>query len=156
MPDIEHPLQKWFLSNLAQREAMLESNLPFTLLGVDKSGNVMSLSTPTVQLTASLEQRQVLGYLGHDLLSEEALAWPLDTIQDCMSDTKQPNLPSPLTTFKARCNSRCKETSYLCTELGQWPSTLPLYDQILTDSWCIVDNKVMGMVKGYYPSQSTG
>ena len=73
-PYTEYSLQKWFLSNLEQREAMLESKTPFALIGVNKSGKVIVLNAPTVQSTAAPEQRQVLGYLGQDFLSEEALA----------------------------------------------------------------------------------
>ena len=90
----------------------------------------------------------MLGYFRQDFLSEEALAWLLDTIRDYMSDMKKPNHPSPLTTLKVPGNSRYKETSYLGTELGRWLPTLPLYGQILTDSCCTVDDKVMDMVTG--------
>ena len=116
---MEHPLQKWFTSDLVQREAALESIPTFSLLGTYKHGNIIVLDVPTVQLTAVPEQRQVLGCFGQNLSSEEALAWPLDTILDCMSDTKQTNLLSPLKTLKVTGNSRCKETSYLGTTLGR-------------------------------------
>ena len=92
----------------------------------------------------------MLGYLGQNLLSKEALSWPLDTIRDCMSDMKKPNLPSLLTTLNVPGNSRCKETRCLGTELGRWPSTLLLYGQIPTNSWCIVDDKVTDIATGHH------
>ena len=63
-----------------------------------------------------------------------------------MPGMKQHNLPSLLTTLKVPGNIRHKETSYLGTELGRWPSTLLLYGQIPTDGWCIMD-----MVEGHHP-----
>ena len=74
---------------------MLESNRPLALLGFDKSGKVIALKATTAQSVAALEKLQTLGYLRQDLLSEEALTWPLDTIRDCMSEMKKPNLRSP-------------------------------------------------------------
>ena len=99
----------------------------------------------------SQKKRQVLGCLGQDLSSEEALAWPLHTILDYMSDMKETNLPSPLTHLKVPCNSHHMETSYLGTKLGRRPSTLPLYSKIQTDDWCVMNKEVMDMVEGCHP-----
>ena len=68
-----------------------------------------------------------------------------------MLDTKETNLPSPLTTLKVPGNSRYKETSYLGTKLGRWPFALPLYGQIQTDDWCIMEKEAMDMAEGCHP-----
>ena len=52
-PDTEHPLQKWFLSKLTQREDMLESNPPLVLLGFEKSRKVIALKATTMQPVAA-------------------------------------------------------------------------------------------------------
>ena len=118
VPDLEHPLELWCTSDIAQRLVQLESNPPYALLDVDRARKLTMINATAVPRTEDPGKHQNLGYKGQSLHSSKSMTLPIDTVRDYVSDMTPVDFQLPFKTMKAPGNSHCKETEYQHTKLG--------------------------------------